>query len=456
MIINSISEIIGDTPLLKIDSDITGLENIELYAKLETQNPFGSVKDRIAKSLLDEVVDEARDKDKTIVEASSGNTAKALAALCGMEGLDFKTVTNRIKQPEVRMILQLLGADIQELPGLSDCPDPNDPNDFTTVAANLAKSEPDQYHYTDQYFNERNFMAHYETTGREILNDLGAVDFYFGFLGTCGSSMGIAQYLRDQGQDPQIWGVVASEGHHVPGGRNINELWEVGFYRHDFFAGLLDGTSQQAVDGMLDLNRKCGLLCGPTAGLSYAAAVEKLQELDADYAGHSQKAQAVFIACDRMEPYTSYIKKLKPEIFQTVSSGRMTVESQSKEAVEASRQLSCEELTQAIQDPASLIVDIRGNFAYASGHIPGSINILDELFSQMIEQGEAFPKDRKLIIVCSVGTISRKYAAFLQQQGYEAASLEGGVKAWKRDGRPMEKSTQNTGQAGSTETVQVA
>ena len=442
MIVNSISELIGNTPLLRIDPEITGLKNIELYAKLETQNPFGSVKDRVGKSLLEEVLDDAKEKNMTIVEASSGNTAKALVALCGIEGLDFKTVTNRIKQPEVRMVLQLMGADIEELPGLSDCPDPNDPNDFTTVAANLARSEPDKYHYTDQYFNERNLMAHYETTGKEILGDLESVQFYFGFLGTCGSSMGVAQYLRDQGQNPEVWGVVASEGHHVPGGRNVNELWEVGFYRQDFFNGLIDGTSVQAVEGMLELNRRSGLLCGPTAGLSYYAALKKLKEVDADYADRDEKAKAVFIACDRVEPYTSYIKKLKPDVFQSTGGARPTVESQDEAAIAQTKQIEPAELEQILSDPKALIIDVRGNFAYATGHIPGSINILDELFGQMIEQGESFPKDRNIVIVCSIGTISRKFAAFLNQQGYQAASLKNGLKAWKRAGLPIEKTLQ--------------
>lgn len=445
MIVDSMSDLIGNTPLLRIDPEITGLKNIDLYAKLETQNPFGSVKDRVAKALLEEVLEEAKAKNKTIVEASSGNTAKALVALCGMEGLNFKTVTNRIKQPEVRMLLQLMGAEIEELPGLSDCPDPNDPNDFTTVAANLARSEPDKFHYTDQYFNERNLMTHYDTTGREILDDLKSVDFYFGFLGTCGSSMGVAKYLQDNGQDNlEVWGVVASEGHHVPGGRNINELWEVGFYRHDFFKGLIDGTSQQAVDGMVDLNRKSGVLCGPTGGLTYFAALKKLQELDAQYEGRTEKAKAVFIACDRVEAYTSYVKKLKPELFQSTSGTRTTVASMSEDIVNASDQIEATDLAAllAVNNANTLVIDVRGNFAYATGHIPGSMNILDELFGQIIEQGQAFPKDKRIVVVCSVGTISRKFAAYLSEQGYDASSLKNGLKAWKRGKHDLVKTIQ--------------
>lgn len=182
MIVNSITELIGNTPLLKIDESVHGIKNLDLYAKLEYYNPFGSVKDRVAKGMIDPILDELKEKNKTIVEASSGNTAKALSVLSSINGLKFKTVTNRIKMPEVRMILQTLGSDIEELPGLSDCPDPNDPNDFTTVAANLANREPELYHYTDQYFNKLNLNSHYETTGKEISNDLKNINYFFGFL----------------------------------------------------------------------------------------------------------------------------------------------------------------------------------------------------------------------------------------------------------------------------------
>ena len=444
MIYENISDMIGDTPLLKINPKVTGLKHIDIYAKMECMNPFGSVKDRVGKALIEEVLEKAQKNNMTIVEASSGNTAKAMAILCANYGLNFKTVTNRIKQPEVRMILQMLGADIQELPGLSDCPDPMDPNDFTTVAANLAKTDPDKYHYTDQYFNKLNLDNHYQTTGKEILDDLGHVDYYFGFLGTCGSSMGVGQYLKDQDKGSEIWGVVASAGHHVPGGRNINELWEVGFFRRDFFAGLLEGTAQQAVESMIELNRGAGVLCGPTGGLTYYAAIQKLREVDATMTDKDERKKAVFIACDRMEPYTSFVKKYKPELFMKSSGARKTVESQEANVVEMSPMIEPKELETCIDDPKTLVVDVRGTFAYSIGHIPGSINILDELFSQMIEQGNIFPMDRKIVVVCSVGTISRKYASFLKSQGYDAYSLKQGVNNWKKSGLTLEKSKQNT------------
>ena len=428
MIVKHIEELIGNTPLLLIPESVHGIPQVELYAKLEFMNPFGSLKDRVALAMLKPVLGELSGAGKTILEASSGNTAKALCAIAGTKGLAFKAVTNRIKTPEVRMVLQCLGAQIEELPGLSDCPDPLDPNDFTAVASRMALQEPEKYFYTDQFFNPRNISTHYETTGNEILKDLGRVDHYFGFLGTCGSAMGVGKKLKEENTDSKIWGVVAAAGHHVPGGRNASELWESGFFKKDFFSGLVEGTRDEAIAGMLELNRKAGLLCGPTSGLTYVAARKKLRELKV---GPRDKVTAVFIACDRIEPYMSYLKTHSPDIFNTQTSSRSRVNSLLEEELAESKEIDGSELNNWIDDGA-IVIDIRGNFAFSRGHIPNSINILDELLTQIIEEGPVFPQSKKICIVCSVGTISRKFAAFLRAQGYEAASLKGGLSAWKR------------------------
>ena len=139
MLYEHITELIGNTPLLKIDRAVHQLQHIDLYAKLEYYNPFGSLKDRIAYGMLKDVLAEVKSTAKTVVESSSGNTAKALSALCALYDLPFKTVTSRIRYPEVRMILHILGAQIEELPSVSECPDPFDPNDFLAVAKNLVR-----------------------------------------------------------------------------------------------------------------------------------------------------------------------------------------------------------------------------------------------------------------------------------------------------------------------------
>ncbi len=443
MIYNSIGEIIGDTPLLKIPSHITGLKNINVYGKMEMMNPFGSVKDRVAQSLIDEVLPDAIEKNQTIVESSSGNTAKAMAALCGTYGLKFRTITNRIKQPEVRQILQALDADIEELPGISDCPDPNDPDDSTVMAANLAKREPEKYHYTDQYFNEENLHTHYRTTGKEILDDLKKVDFYFGFLGTCGSSMGVGQHLIDNGQETELWGVVSEAGHYIPGGRMQSELWEVGFFRQSFFKGILSANEQDAIDGMLDLNRHCGILCGPTAGATFSSAIKKLREIDENYAHANEPVNAVFIVCDRIEPYMSYLQQFRPELFnqQQIASDPSPLKriaNLTMEDLELANQITPENLKKKLSSSSNLrLIDMRGNYAFTRGHIEGSVNIFEESLKHLIEEGPIFGKNDDVVICCPQGVHSIKYVAFLTQQGVKAANLKGGLMAWRQAGYPF-------------------
>lgn len=125
---DSITDAIGNTPLLRIDPGVHGLAHVNLYAKLELLNPFGSVKDRAAWTMAAPRLAEAREAGATVVELSSGNTAKALAVIAGMHGLAFTSLTNRMKVPEIKDLL-LLGATVEELPGQAECLDPTNTDD---------------------------------------------------------------------------------------------------------------------------------------------------------------------------------------------------------------------------------------------------------------------------------------------------------------------------------------
>lgn len=430
-----IGQIIGDTPLLEIDPSIHGLKNVRLYAKLEYMNPFGSVKDRIARGMLEPILDDVVKNNKTILEASSGNTAKALAALCGTYGIPTKSITNRIKAPEVRMILQTLDVELEELPGMSDCPDPSDPNNFTNIAKQYAEQHPDTCHYTDQFYNKNNIDSH-RTTGKEIADDLSKVDYFYGVLGTCGTTLGAGGYLREK-QDTTLVGVVAEAGHQVPGGRNLSELQEYGFYKESLYDALTTGTSPQAVDGMLTLNRQCGIMCGPTAGLIYHCAVEHLKKHQPK--DDEEPLTAVFIACDRMEPYMSFVRQFRPDVFSTLASKKQTVYTVSPEEVANAPTIDAQELHKQCQsNTPPRIIDIRSSYGFSVGHIKNSTNITDHILADMLEGGEVFPKNEPLVIVCRVGRISQSFAAHLSRLGYDAASLSGGTSEWKAQDLPME------------------
>ena len=150
MIVKNATDLIGNTPMLEIDPSIHGLKNINLYAKLELLNPFGSVKDKTAWNMLKHDLAEIKASGQTVIEASSGNTAKAMQMICAMHEIPFRIVTNRVRVREVKEILQLLGTEIDELPGQSQCLDPTDPNDPLFVVEKIMSQEPGKYFHPHQ------------------------------------------------------------------------------------------------------------------------------------------------------------------------------------------------------------------------------------------------------------------------------------------------------------------
>ncbi len=433
MKVDSITELIGDTPLLKIDEEVTGLENIDVYVKLEYQNPFGSIKDRVAWELIREDIDEIEEKDQTLLESSSGNTAKAIQGIAGANGISFKTITNRIKVDEVKDILITMGTKIEELPGKSECPDPNDPNDPLTHLDRLMAREGDKYFRTGQYTNEKNTRVHRKQTGQEILEDLGQVDYLFGGLGTTGSTKGVAQKLKEENSDLEVTGIVSSQDDFIPGIRTANEMWEVGLYEKELYSDRAVIDSKDALEGMLTLIRECGILAGPTTGANFIALKRKLSKIDQEL---GEQKTAVFFACDRFEHYRSYIKERKPEIYG--GDKREGTETLTEEELEQVPEISVKDAEEWMEKENPIIIDSRSNPAYQIAHMSNSINIPEEKLKEMIETGKPFSKNQKILLVCPGGRKSKKFAALLQRDNFEAYSLKEGITGWKNQEKNLE------------------
>ncbi|MEV6137690.1 pyridoxal-phosphate dependent enzyme [Nocardia sp. NPDC051990] len=432
-----ITELIGNTPLLRLDPAVHGLDNVELYAKLESHNPFGSVKDRVAWGMIRDDLDEIRAGGQTLIEASSGNTAKALRILGAIHGIGLRAVTNRIKVAEVRELLQLFGTEIVELPGLSECPDPTTPNDVYSVIEATMSKEPGAYYHASQYTNEKNIEAHHHGTGREIHEDLAAdgitrVDYLIGGLGTTGSTRGTATYLRKHNPELRCTAVVSDRSDFIPGIRSESEMWDVGLFQPDFYDRIVTIDSTRAVDAALALATGYGILAGPTSGASYAAALETLRE---QAASSSEPVVAVFIVCDRLEPYLSYIKKRRPELFGRADRRRAPTAAE----LAATPTVSPQELAELDRTARPTIVDTRGAMAYRIGHVPGAINIRDDQLDDMFTHGIPFSRSRPLIFVCPVGELSRRFAAIAREDGFDASSLGGGIVAWRDAGFALER-----------------
>ncbi|WP_149828452.1 pyridoxal-phosphate dependent enzyme [Streptomyces tailanensis] len=436
---DSITDAIGNTPLVRIDPAVHGLTHIDLYAKLEMLNPFGSVKDRPAWNMARPHLAAAAERGETVVELSSGNTAKALALLAGMHGLRFKSVTNRMRIPEIKELLLLLGAEIEELPGQSECLDPTDTDDPLTRFHQALAEPGGAYLHTDQYFNPRNTEAHATGTGPEIIKDLDgrAPDWFISCVGTAGSSTGVASALREHDPDVRVLGLVAHKSDFIPGIRTIDEVHQVGLFAPETYDTIESVTADEAIDGMMTLIRRCGLLSGPTGGAAYQGAIRHLRTVDEEL---TERRTAVFIVCDRAESYLGYVRQRRPELLgrppRKNSAATLTDAEIRAEATVVDTDAARRWITDG--DPAPLVIDLRGPHAYAALHIDGSVNIADELFDELLRGGLPFSKRRPVLLACPVGEKSARYAALLTRMGHpDVRSLSGGIVAWRDAGAPL-------------------
>ncbi|WP_053667056.1 pyridoxal-phosphate dependent enzyme [Streptomyces sp. MMG1121] len=433
---DSITEAIGNTPLVRIDPAVHGLAHIDLYAKLELFNPFGSVKDRAAWNMARPHLAEAAERGSQVVELSSGNTAKALAVLAGMHGLTFKSVTNRMRVPEIKDLLLLLGAEIEELPGQSECLDPTATDDPLTLFHRTLSEHGSAYLHTDQYFNPRNTEAHLTGTGPEIVKDLDgrAPDWFIACVGTAGSSTGVARVLREHDPAVRVVGLVAAKSDFIPGIRTIDEAHEVGLFDPGTYDTIEAVGSDDAIEGMLTLNRRCGILAGPTGGAAYFGAVRRLKAIDTEL---SDRQTAVFIVCDRVESYLSYVRKRRPDLFGRPRRPASPTDLSEAE-IQAAPAIGVADAQAWIASDGPLVVDLRSPFAYAALHIDGSVNIVDELFEELLHGGLPFSRNHPVLLACPVGEKSARYAALLTRMGHpDVRSLAGGIIAWRDAGAPL-------------------
>ncbi|WP_233562939.1 pyridoxal-phosphate dependent enzyme [Micromonospora musae] len=430
------TDAVGNTPLVRIDPTVHTLRNIDLYAKMELLNPFGSLKDRAAWNMVRPLLTQAVARGDTVVELSSGNTAKALAVIAGMHGLAFKSVTNRMKVAEIKDLLLLLGAEIDELPGQAECLDPTDADDPLTRMYQRLAASGGGYLHTDQYFNELNVDAHLHGTGPEIIKDLDgrAPDYFIACVGTAGSSTGVAAALRQHNPDVRVVGLVAHKSDFIPGIRTIDEVHEVGLFDPGVYDTVETITADDAIDGLLTLVRRCGTLAGPTGGGAYQGAVRHLRAIDAEL---TERRTAVFIVCDRVESYMSYLRERRPELFGRPAR-RNSVDTVTEADLRRAAVVDVAAAERWIAERRGLVIDLRSSFAYQALHIDGSINIVDEIFAELLHGGLPFGRRQPVLLVCPVGEKSARYAALLTRMGHpDARSLEGGIIAWRDAGAEL-------------------
>ncbi|MCU1387638.1 MAG: cysM, partial [Ilumatobacteraceae bacterium] len=193
----NVLDMIGNTPMVDV-SRLSPNPNVRIYAKLEGQNPFGSVKDRIAKNMIEHAEKDGRlQPGQTILEPSSGNTGIALAAIAQMRGYPIKILMPESVSIERRQMLEVFGAELILTPGAEGS------NGAVRRAQEMAAEHP-EYCFLYQYGNDANPQAHYEGTGPEIFRDVPEVTHFVAGLGTSGTLMGTGRYLKEQNPNIKV------------------------------------------------------------------------------------------------------------------------------------------------------------------------------------------------------------------------------------------------------------
>lgn len=270
---NDILEAIGNTPLVEIPR-MSPKKEVRIFAKLEGNNPTGSLKDRIAKYMIEEAEKTGElTPDKIILEPTSGNTGIALAMIGRRKGYKVKAVVPENVTVERRQLLELYGAEIIYSDGTKGT------NGAIELAHKLAAEDP-QYYMPYQYGNPANPRAHYETTGEEIVRDLPEVDVFIAGLGTGGTLMGVGRRLKEHNPMVRIIAVEPHPGDLVQGLRSLDE----GFIPPILDMSLLDGKimvdSRCAFAATRDLTKKEGIFAGISSGAVIHCAVRVAHRME--------------------------------------------------------------------------------------------------------------------------------------------------------------------------------
>jgi cysteine synthase B len=292
MIANSILDLIGNTPMVKI-SHLNTNPNLEIYVKLEKFNIGGSVKDRIAKYMIEQAEKSGQlTKDKIVIEPTSGNTGIGLALVCRVKGYNLFLVMPENMTLERRQILNAMGAKIilsEAYKGMDGAED---------LARKIANQSPDKYFMPNQFANEANVRAHYETTAQEIWQDTkGKVTHFFAGIGTTGTLMGVSKRLKEYNPNIQIIAVEPSKGTTIPGLKNLEAQYVPEIWNKKFVDEIHQVHPSQAEEAARLLALQEGIFVGPSSGAIFHIALQKAEE--------TSNGVMVAIAPDGGEKYLS-------------------------------------------------------------------------------------------------------------------------------------------------------
>ncbi|QBQ40477.1 cysteine synthase CysM [Sphingobacterium psychroaquaticum] len=283
----NIIQTIGNTPLVEIRSFHTN-PKVKIYAKMEGNNPAGSVKDRAALNMIRSAMERGEiDKDTKLIEATSGNTGIALAMIACMYGLSLELVMPITSTRERTLTMEAYGAKVTLLETMEIC------RDYAEE-----KGASGDYFILNQFANPDNYKAHIKSTGPEIWRDTeGQITHFVSAMGTTGTIMGCSMYLKEQNPNIQIVGCQPTEEASIPGIRRWPQEYLPKIFNPTHVDRVIDISQQDATAKARALVRQEGVFAGMSTGGAFHAALQVANEIE--------EGVIVFIACDRGDRYLS-------------------------------------------------------------------------------------------------------------------------------------------------------
>ncbi|MCP4748224.1 MAG: cysteine--tRNA ligase [Desulfobacteraceae bacterium] len=320
-------DLIGNTPLVRIQR-MNPNPRVQIYAKLEYLNPGGSVKDRAALSMI-EAAERSGEltPQKTVVEATSGNTGIGLAMVCSVKGYKLLLAMSESASVERQKILKARGAEILLTPGHLGT------DGAIEEAYRLARQNPDAYFVTDQFNNPANWQAHYHGTANEIWEQTkGAVTLIVATLGTSGTLMGLSRRLKELNPDVQIVGVEPYLGHKIQGLKNMKESYQPEIYEKERLDRKVNVDDEHAFETARQLARQEGLFVGMSSGAAMAAALSQAQMLDKGVivvvlpdSGERYLSTTLFVEKEQVGLSLFNTRSRSKEVFKPLIGGKVSV-----------------------------------------------------------------------------------------------------------------------------------
>lgn len=289
----SILTAIGNTPLVEFTNLNGKSPSVRIFGKLEGANPGGSVKDRPAYYMIKEAEESGQlTAGKIILEPTSGNTGIALAMIGAAKGYRVKLCMPECVSTERQHILQALGAEVALTPAKEGT------DGAIREAHRLFDDEPEKYYMPNQFANESNVLAHYETTGPEVFSQTnGEIDVFVAGMGTTGTLMGVYKYLKEKKPQAKVVGIEPPEGHTIQGLKNMTESMVPEIYDRQMLDEKITVEDGEAFETTRLLAAREGVFVGMSSGAAVAGALR--------IAGGMASGTVVALLPDRGDRYLS-------------------------------------------------------------------------------------------------------------------------------------------------------